>query len=207
MSKQTKKRKNSARRKKANHGPSPTPAAASADPLPARISDHVDLIHGVEVADPYRWLEDGESDETKAWASYQNARTRAMLDSVSTRPRLHARLTELFRAGTSSAPVIEGGRLFSLDRWGHHDRAVLCARPLDGAGPHEPTVLLDPMTVVLDETAAIDWFHPSRDGTLVAYGVPRPVTSGRRCACSTCAPVSTCPTRSRTPRRVGRLDA
>jgi prolyl oligopeptidase len=93
-----------------------------------------------------------------------------MLDSVSVRPRLHARLTELFRAGTSSAPVIEGGRLFSLDRWGHHDRAVLCARPLDGAGPHEPTVLIDPVTVVFDETAAIDWFHPSRDGTLVAYG-------------------------------------
>ena len=123
------------------------------------------------MADPYRWLEDGNSEETKAWASYQNAHTRAVLDAVPARPHLHARLTELFRAGTSSAPVIEGGRLFSLDRWGHHDRAVLCVRPLDGEGPHEPTVLLDPMTVVFDETAAIDWFHPSRDGTLVAYGV------------------------------------
>ncbi len=87
------------------------------------------------------------------------------------RPRLHARLTELFRAGTSSAPVIEAGQVFSLDRWGHHDRAVLCVRPLDGDGPQEPTVVLDPMTVVADETAAIDWFHPSRDGSLVAYGV------------------------------------
>ena len=48
---------------------------------------------------------------------------------------------------------------------------MLCVRPLGGDGPYEPTVVLDPMTVVFDETAAIDWFHPSRDGTLVAYGV------------------------------------
>ncbi len=129
------------------------------------------MIHGVEVADPYRWLEDGDSEQTKAWASYQNARTRATLDVVPCRARLHARLTELFRAGTSSAPVIEGGRLFSVDRWGHHDRAVLCVRPLDGTGAQEPNVILDPMHVVFDETAAIDWFHPSRDGSLVAYGV------------------------------------
>ncbi len=112
----------------------------------------------------------------------------------------YARLTELFRAGTSSAPVIEGGRLFSLDRWGHHDRAVLCVRPLDGAGPHEPTVVLDPMTVVLDETAAIDWFHPSRDGDARRL---RRFRFGRRAVDVACArpatPASTCPTRSPTP--------
>ena len=129
------------------------------------------MCHGVEVADPYRWLEDGESDETRSWASYQNARTRALLDAVPSRPRLHARLTELFRAGTSTSPRIEAGRLFSLDRWGHHDQAVLCVRPFDGDGPQEPTVVLDPTEVVADETAALDWFHPSRDGMLVAYGV------------------------------------
>jgi prolyl oligopeptidase len=48
---------------------------------------------------------------------------------------------------------------------------VLCVRPLGGDGPYEPNVVLDPMTVMHDETAAIDWFHPSRDGTLVAYGL------------------------------------
>jgi prolyl oligopeptidase len=129
------------------------------------------VIHGVEVADPYRWLEDGDNEQTRAWASFQNARTRAALDTLPSRARLHARLSELFRAGTSSSPVIEGDRLFSLDRWGHHDRAVLCLRPLDGDGPEEPVVVLDPMNAVFDETAAIDWFYPSRDGSLVAYGV------------------------------------
>jgi prolyl oligopeptidase len=143
-------------------GASPTPAAA--EPV-------TELIHGVEVLDPYRWLEDGSSPATIAWAAEQNARTRAALDAIPSRPRLHARLTELFRAGTSGAPRIESGRLFSLDRWGDHDQAVLCVRPLDGASAPAATVVIDPATLVDDETTAIDWFHPSRDGRLVAYGM------------------------------------
>jgi prolyl oligopeptidase len=126
------------------------------------------------VADPYRWLEDGASAETIAWAAAQNARTRAFLDAVPSRPRLHARLTELFSAGVSSSPRVAGDRVFSLDRWGDHDRAVLCVRPLHGSsggGAPEPTVVLDPGAVVGDETAAIDWYHPAHDGRLVAYGV------------------------------------
>jgi prolyl oligopeptidase len=129
------------------------------------------VVHGVEVQDPYRWLEDGTSPETVAWAADQNARTRAALDAIPSRTRLHARLTELFRAGTASAPRIEGGRLFSLDRWGDHDQAVLCVRPLDGTSAPEGVVLLDPEKQAGDATAAIDWFHPSRDGRLVAYGM------------------------------------
>ena len=70
----------------------------------------------------------------------------------------------------SSAPRIEGGQLFSLDRWGERDQAVLCVRPLDGAVAPEPEVVIDPATLLGDATAAIDWFHPSRDGRLVAYG-------------------------------------
>jgi prolyl oligopeptidase len=129
-----------------------------------------DVVHGVEVSDPYRWLEDGSSPETIAWAAEQNARTRTALDAIPSRPRLHARLTELFRAGTSGAPRIEGGRLFSLDRWGEYDQAVLCVRPLDGPGAGDATVVIDPAVLLGDATGAIDWFHPSRDGQLVAYG-------------------------------------
>jgi len=135
------------------------------------VDDVVEVIHGVRVADPYRWLEDGTSADTRAWATYQNAQTRAALDAVASRLRLHARLTELFRAGTSTAPRIEAGLVFSLDRWGHHDQAVLCVRPLRADAPPEPEIVLDPTDVVADETAAIDWFHPSRDGTLIAYGI------------------------------------
>src|SRR3954454_4555502 len=103
-----------------------------------------EVLHGVEVHDPYRWLEDGSSAETKAWASAQNARTRAALDSLPARARLHARLTSLFAAGVSGAPRIAGDLVFSLDRWGSHDQAVLVVRPLGGSGPHEPRVVVDP---------------------------------------------------------------
>ena len=125
----------------------------------------------MEVPDPYRWLEDGNAPETKAWADAQNVRTRALLDAVPARPRLHRRLSTLLRAGTSGAPRIEGDKLFSLDRWGEREQAVLCIRDLAPPGPHEPTVVLDPAALLDDDTAALDWFHPSRDGALIAYGV------------------------------------
>ena len=128
------------------------------------------MVHGVDVADPYRWLEDATSPETQAWAAAQNTLTRDALDALPSRPALHARLTELFRAGTSGSPRIEGGRLFSLDRWGDHDQAVLCVRSLEAAIASDPQVVIDPAARTDDATTAIDWFHPSRDARFVAYG-------------------------------------
>jgi prolyl oligopeptidase len=131
------------------------------------------VLHGIEVHDPYRWLEDGASAATRAWSDAQNARTRAVLDALPDRPRLHDRLSTLLRAGTSSGPVVceQAGIVFSLDRWGDHDQAVLVSRPLTGEGPHEPTVVLDPSAKAgADDTVAIDWYHPSWDGRFVAYG-------------------------------------
>jgi len=110
-----------------------------------------EVLHGVEVADPYRWLEDGSSAETIAWAAQQTARTRAALDGLPSRPELHARLTELYRAGVSSAPSVEAGRLFSLDRWGDHDQAVLCVRPLDGDAAPVSKVVIDPAVMLGDQ--------------------------------------------------------
>ncbi len=137
---------------------------------PAPAGDVVDVLHGVEVPDPYRWLEDAASAETRAWVAAQNARTRAALDGEPERAADLARLSTLLRAGSSGGPVIEGGLVFSLDRWGDHDQAVLCTRPLASAGPAEPTIVLDPVGADGDETTAIDWFRPSRDGRLIAYG-------------------------------------
>jgi prolyl oligopeptidase len=132
------------------------------------------VLHGIEVHDPYRWLEDGASPATRPWSDAQNARTRAVLDALPDRPRFHERLSSLLRAGTSSGPVVceQAGVVFSLDRWGDHDQAVLVTRPLAGSGPHEPTIVLDPTAPRGggDDTVAIDWYHPSRDGRLLAYG-------------------------------------
>ncbi|MGH9118625.1 MAG: prolyl oligopeptidase family serine peptidase [Acidimicrobiales bacterium] len=138
---------------------------------PSRTDDVVDLLHGVEVGDPYRWLEDGESAETQAWTEAQNARTQAVLDAIPGRDTLHRRLTDLLRAGSSAGPRVAGDRIFSVDRWGDHDQAVVVVRPIDEPGPAEPLVVVDPHAITGDATAAIDWFHPSRDGRLLAYGI------------------------------------
>ena len=150
--------------------PEPEPAGppAPAGPPGARRDDVVDVVHGVEVADPYRWLEDGDAADTQAWVAQQNSHTRAVLDGLSTRSGLADRFAELFGAGTAGAPSIRGHRLFSLDRWGDHEQAVLVVRSLDGAA--EPRTLLDPHSLTGDATASLDWYAPSLDGRLVAFG-------------------------------------
>jgi prolyl oligopeptidase len=122
------------------------------------------------VADPYRWLEDGTSDEVRAWTTEQNDRTRTALDAVPARGRFRVRLAELTGAGTATSPALRCDHLFTIDRWADRDRAALVVRPvgapIDGPG----RVLLDPADAAGELTSAIDWYHPSPDGALVAFG-------------------------------------
>jgi prolyl oligopeptidase len=85
------------------------------------------------------------------------------------RDRWHARLTELLRVGQSMAPSIRGEVLFSLDRWGDHDQAVLVTRR--GLTEAVGEVVLDPAALLGDTTATIDWYEPDPDGRLVAVGL------------------------------------
>jgi len=139
---------------------------------PTRRVDEFELVHGVEVHDPYRWLEDSTRQETVTWVDEQNARTREILDALASRPGLHARLQALLRAGSSTGCVVEGDRVFSLDRWGHHDQAVLVLRSASDRFA-EPLTLVDPHKLTGDPTTAIDWYSPSPGGSLVAYGLSR----------------------------------
>jgi prolyl oligopeptidase len=124
----------------------------------------------VEVADPYRWLEDGESEEVAAWVAAQNARTRAVLDALPSRPGLHARFLELLQAGSVAMPVVAGERAFTLEREGDQDQAVVVVR--SAVDPSiGPRVVVDPHGLSADNAAAVDFFSPSPDGRLVAYGV------------------------------------
>jgi prolyl oligopeptidase len=147
-------------------GPAGQPAAAA--PPGARRDAVVDIVHGVEVADPYRWLENGDAADTQAWVAAQNRYTRAVLDALPARTGLADRFADLFGAGTAGAPSIRGHRLFSLDRWGEHEQAVLVVRSLDDTT--EPRTLLDPHGLTGDVTASLDWYAPSLDGRLVAFG-------------------------------------
>ncbi len=117
-------------------GPSRNPVTARADasptsapPPPAtRRDDLVETLHGVDVADPYRWLEDGDSDEVRAWTFAQNARAEAVLDAVPGRAALEARLRELLRVGTVNDPRVRGRRFFYLKREQDQDQPALLAR-------------------------------------------------------------------------------
>ena len=134
------------------------------------MQDVVEVLHGTEVDDPYRWLEDGDSEETAAWTEAQNARTRAVLGALPGRALLHRRLEALLRVGSVGAPAVGADRVFALEREGDQDQAVLVVR--SATDPDEPPrVLVDPHRLSADHTAAVDWFSPSPDGRLVAYGV------------------------------------
>ncbi|HWC10450.1 MAG TPA: prolyl oligopeptidase family serine peptidase [Acidimicrobiales bacterium] len=134
------------------------------------MEDVVEVLQGTEVRDPYRWLEDGDSEETAAWTAAQNARTRAVLDALPVRPLLHRRLEALMRVGTVGAPAVAADRVFTLEREGDQDQAVLVVR--SAVDPEEPpNVLVDPHRLAADHAVAVDWFSPSPDGRLVAYGV------------------------------------
>ncbi len=100
----------------------------------------------------------------------QNARTRAVLDALPQREPLHRRLLELLQIGVVGAPDVAGDRVFHLQREGDADQAVLVMR--SAVDPDAPArVVVDPHGLAADHAASIDWFSPSPDGRLLAYGV------------------------------------
>jgi len=130
----------------------------------------VDHLHGIAVADPYRWLEDGTSNEVAEWVAAQNQYTRAALDARPDRDRWHERLVALTALPTVLACTIRGSKLFLLERAPGADQFALVLRSADDPSV-EARVLLDPAGRAADAAVAIDWFHPSDDGALVALGL------------------------------------
>ncbi|MEM9415325.1 MAG: prolyl oligopeptidase family serine peptidase [Planctomycetota bacterium] len=148
-------------------------ADAQAIPAPPATEQRpvTDTLHGVEITDPYRWLEGDEqgnaTDEVDAWTAAQNAHTRAVLDSLPGRDAVEARLRELMSVGYVGRPAMRENLYFNTQREGDQNQAVLYVREgHDG----EPRVLLD--VNALDETGltALSWWVPSQDGKLLAFG-------------------------------------
>jgi prolyl oligopeptidase len=139
------------------------------EPPATRRDDVVDQLGDLAVPDPFRWLEDGSSPEVQAWVGEQNAHTRSLIDALPHRNALHHRLIRLLRTGSSVGCQVAGDRVFSMDRWGPHEQAVLTVRSARTVG--DPRVLVHPVALTGDPTGAIDWFHPSPDGRRVAWGL------------------------------------
>jgi prolyl oligopeptidase len=133
---------------------------------PTHTCEQVDDYHGTLVADPYRWLENTDSPETRAWIEAQNKATFAFLDRIPEREKIRERLTELWDYAKAWAPIKRGGRYFQLRNSGLQNQDVLFVLDrLDG----EPRALLDPNALSADGTIALTSWEPSPDGRWLAY--------------------------------------
>lgn len=139
---------------------------------PTRIVEQVDTFFGVEVKDPYRWLEDANSEETKAWVTAQNAVTFGYLEQLPEREAFKARLTELWDYEKRSAPFQKGGRYFYSKNGGLQNQYVwYVADDYRDSIDANTRVLIDPNTLSADGTVALSGLSVSKDGKYAAYGL------------------------------------
>ncbi|MDX1577463.1 MAG: prolyl oligopeptidase family serine peptidase [Gemmatimonadota bacterium] len=138
------------------------------EPPPTRTDEVVDVLHGVEVADHYRWLEDQQAPETREWIEAQNAYTDAIFEQIPGRERLTSLVSDLLRVDQQSTPVEKGGRYFYMRKGAEDDLWVLYVR--EGLGGEE-RVLIDPHDMSEDHTTSVSWADISEDGTLMVYRV------------------------------------
>ena len=136
-------------------------------PVTATI-EHVDTYHGVEVADPYRWLEDDvrESDDVSDWVEAQNEVTFAYLESISERDVIEERLRELWDYERYGMPFMEGGRYYYSYNDGLQNQNVIYVQASLDA---EAELLVDPNSWSDDGTVALASYFPSPDGRHMAY--------------------------------------
>jgi prolyl oligopeptidase len=135
----------------------------------ARRGDDADLHHGIHVPDPYRWLERGDAPEVREWVAAQNQVTRTALDALPSRPDWHEQVSRFLCVPVVHAVQCAGDRLFVLERDEGAPQASLVARSVDDS--EAAIVLVDPTAIADDGVAAVDWFSPSPDGELVAFGI------------------------------------
>jgi prolyl oligopeptidase len=149
------------------------PALAPPAPRPlvypvARRVDQLDVLHGVAVADPYRWLEDGKSTEVMKWAGEQDALARAYLATIPGRDDIAARLREVLYVESAGVPRHFGNRWFFARRDAGKEKATVYWREGEFGSDK---VLLDPNEWSGDGSVALGVWSVSWDGRYVAYTV------------------------------------
>jgi prolyl oligopeptidase len=133
-----------------------------------RMDDYVEWLHGRQVPDPYRWMEDLDSEEVTAWIKAQNEVTFEFLKKSPLREKIQLRMTELWNYQKYSPPYKRAGRYFFAYNNGLQNQDLLYwLDELDG----KPQVLIDPNTLSEDGTVALSGAAVSRDGKYMAYGL------------------------------------
>ena len=149
-------------------------AAAIPPPPQTPAESTVDTIQGVQVADPYRRLENAADPKVQAWSDAQNARTRAYLDSLPSEETTKTRLTKLITATSPSYSELEarGDVVFAIYSDPAKQQPMLVT--LDAkADPKSRKTVLDPNALDAKGLTSIDWFIPSPDGKLVAMSLSK----------------------------------
>ncbi len=149
-----------------------TVLAADQGAPPTARDKVVDVIQGVQVSDPYRWLENADDPKVAAWSDAQNARARAYLDAVPARAKLKEKLTQLTTAASSSYSGLtaQGGKLFAVFNDPQKQQPQIVVMNLS-ADPASQKIVLDPNAIDAKGGTSFDWFEPSPDGKLLAVSL------------------------------------
>ncbi len=136
-------------------------------PPATRIQVVTDTIHGVAISDPYRWLEEGGNPEVRDWTEKQFDYFQSYVDNFPGRDSIRSELTRMLAAGGIGEVFSRGELYFSMKRLAGQNQPVMYVRHgLKGT----PEVLIDPNKFSADGTRAMDWYFPSEDGSMMAYG-------------------------------------
>jgi prolyl oligopeptidase len=133
-----------------------------------KVQPVTDVLHGVSIADPYRWLEDQNSADTRAWVEAQMSYTEGALAKIPQRNRIRRRLGELVKVDVMNPPSERGGRYFFTKRKAGESQFVLYMRR---GGSLQDTVLIDPNPLSADHSTSVVVQDISLDGKLLAYGL------------------------------------
>ncbi len=146
----------------------PIPVQAGLDYPDAPRCDQVDDFFGTPVPDPYRWLEDLDSPETREWIAAQNALTESFLSAIPERGSLRTRIRELFDYESFTLPYRRGDLYFFSVNSGLQEHYVFCCSDSPGG---EPRVLIDPNLLPPERHLSLAGTSVSHDGEYLAWGL------------------------------------
>jgi len=132
----------------------------------------VNTYHGVQVSDPYQWLEDWDDQQVQSWSSQQNTYARSVLDKLPYAKELRERITEIMTAESVSYYSLcrRKGTLFAMKRQPPREQPLLIAMP-SAQQPELERVIVDPTKIDPSGATSIDWYVPSPDGSLIAVSL------------------------------------